>query len=60
LPPEGLLDALARRSLIKELGIGEFKKSLIDLLEEIASETFIVKLLAGVSKKYLLLLCIKI
>ena len=45
MPPEGLLDALVIRPLIKELGIAEFKKSLIDFLEEIASETFIVKLL---------------
>jgi hypothetical protein len=42
LPPEGLLDALIISSLIREFDTGEVKKSLIELLEEIASETFIV------------------
>jgi hypothetical protein len=45
LPPEGLLDALISSSLIRAFDTGEVTKSLIDLLEEIASETFIVKLL---------------
>jgi hypothetical protein len=43
LPPEGLLDALIISSLIREFETGEVRKSLIELLEEIASETFIVK-----------------
>tara|TARA_B110000238_G_scaffold117155_1_gene127163 strand:+ start:23 stop:196 length:174 start_codon:yes stop_codon:yes gene_type:complete len=42
LPPEGLLDALIISSLIREFDTGEVRKSLIELLEEIASETFIV------------------
>jgi len=46
LPPEGLLDALISNSLIRAFDTGEVRKSLIELLEEIASETFIVKLLA--------------
>jgi hypothetical protein len=41
-PPEGLLDALISSSLIREFDTGEVRKSLIELLEEIASETFIV------------------
>tara|TARA_B100001142_G_scaffold27309_1_gene24528 strand:- start:250 stop:423 length:174 start_codon:yes stop_codon:yes gene_type:complete len=42
LPPEGLLDALIIISLIREFDTGEVRKSLIELLEEIASETFII------------------
>tara|TARA_B100000768_G_scaffold156742_1_gene154443 strand:+ start:352 stop:525 length:174 start_codon:yes stop_codon:yes gene_type:complete len=43
LPPEGLLDALISSSLIREFETGEVRKSLVELLEEMASETFIVK-----------------